>query len=60
VKLKINVSGARVHDVGYRVFLLEAAEDLRLKGFSAQNDLEEGLQTVLVHLEGKGCRSRNF
>ncbi len=48
VKLTLKISGAKVHDVGYRAFLLEAAEDLRMRGFFAQNRVEEGLQTVIA------------
>jgi len=37
VKKKIVIKGDRVQDVGYRLFLLDAAEDLGLKGFQARN-----------------------
>jgi acylphosphatase len=37
VKKKIVIKGAKVQYVGYRLFLLDAAEDLGLKGFQARN-----------------------
>jgi len=52
VKLTLKISGTKVHDVGYRAFLLEAAEDLRMRGFFAQNTVEDGMQAVIVYLEG--------
>ena len=60
MKLTLKISGAKVHDVGYRAFLLEAAEDLRMRGFFAQNTLEEGLQAVIVYLEGNEASLEKF
>ncbi|MGB9717750.1 MAG: acylphosphatase [Thermoproteota archaeon] len=37
LKRRIVIRGERVQDVGYRLFLLEAAESLGLKGFQARN-----------------------
>ncbi len=52
MKLKIKITGPLVHDVGYRAFLLEMAEDLELMGFSARNMLEDDEQLVLALAEG--------
>ncbi|MBN1324562.1 MAG: acylphosphatase [Methanotrichaceae archaeon] len=52
MKLKIRVIGPLVHDIGYRAFLLEMAEDLDLIGFSARNMLEDDEQLVLGLAEG--------
>ena len=60
MKLTLKISGAKVHDVGYRAFLLEAAEDLRMRGFFAQNTVEEGLQAVIVYLEGNEASMEKF
>jgi acylphosphatase len=60
VKLTLKISGAKVHDVGYRAFLLEAAEDLKMRGFFAQNTVEEGLQAVIVYLEGNEASMEKF
>jgi acylphosphatase len=53
MKLNLKISGAEVHDVGYRAFLLEAAEDLGLSGFQARNITEDARQAVAVLLEGQ-------
>lgn len=37
VKKKVVIKGEKVQDVGYRLFLLEAAESIGLKGFQARN-----------------------
>ena len=60
MKLTLKISGTKVHDVGYRAFLLEAAEDLRMRGFFAQNTVEEGLQAVIVYLEGNEASLEKF
>ncbi|HNX10210.1 MAG TPA: acylphosphatase, partial [Methanothrix sp.] len=52
MKLKLKISGSKVHDVGYRAFLLEAAEDLGLTGFYARNMTEDSLPVVIACLEG--------
>jgi acylphosphatase len=60
VKLTLKISGTKVHDVGYRAFLLETAEDLRLRGFFAQNTVENGMQAVIVYLEGNEASMEKF
>jgi acylphosphatase len=52
VKLTLKISGPKVHDVGYRAFLLDSAEDLGLQGFHARNTVEEGMQVVVAYLDG--------
>ncbi len=37
MKRRILIKGDRVRDVGYRLFLLEVAEQLGLRGFQARN-----------------------
>lgn len=60
MKLTLKISGTKVHDVGYRAFLLETAEDLRLRGFFAQNTVENGMQAVIVYLEGNEASMEKF
>jgi len=60
MKLKITISGPRVHDVGYRVYLLTAAMNLALPGFSALNWTENGKQQVIALVEGDGPRIAAF
>ena len=52
MKLAIRITGSKVQDVGYRVFLLDRALALDLAGFSARNKIENGLQILLAFAEG--------
>jgi len=52
MKLAIRITGSKVHDVGYRVFLLDRALALDLAGFSARNKVEAGRQILLAFAEG--------
>jgi acylphosphatase/gamma-glutamylcyclotransferase (GGCT)/AIG2-like uncharacterized protein YtfP len=60
LKLNLRITGAAVHDVGYRAFLLEAAEDLGLAGFQARNITEEGMQAVTSLLEAEQDQLAEF
>lgn len=60
MKLNLRITGAAVHDVGYRAFLLEAAEDLGLAGFQARNITEEGMQAVTAILEAEQDQLAEF
>jgi acylphosphatase len=52
VKLKISITGPRVHDVGYRYFLMSNAIDLSLEGFHARNRDRVEAQEVIAIVEG--------
>jgi acylphosphatase len=52
MKLKIVIHGPKVHNVGYRYFLLNEADNLGLKGFSARNMKANGQQIVQILVEG--------
>jgi len=52
MKLKIKIMGPKVHDVGYRYFLMSNAIDLGLKGFHARNRLSGEVQEVIALVEG--------
>ena len=60
MKLKIKNVGSKVHDVGYRVFLLKHAMNLDLPGFSACNWEENGQQEVIALVEGDEARVTAF
>lgn len=61
MELKITITGPKVHDVGYRVFLLKHAMNLALPGLSTYNWEEmEGQQQVIVLLEGYEARIKAF
>ena len=52
MKLKIKITGPKVHDVGYRYFLMSNAIDLGLKGFHARNRTSGEVQEVIALVEG--------
>ena len=52
MKLQARILGRKVHEVGYRAFLLHKAMELGCHQFSAYNRFEEGLQTVVALIEG--------
>ncbi len=52
MKLKIQIFGPRVHDVGYRPWLTDAAIDAGLHGFYASNRTDDKIQSILVLAEG--------
>ncbi|HPT18943.1 MAG TPA: acylphosphatase [Methanothrix sp.] len=60
MKLKVKISGTRVHEVGYRVFLLKHAMNLALPGLSTYNWEEGGQQEVIALLEGDEARISAF
>jgi acylphosphatase len=60
MKLKAKISGTRVHDVGYRVFLLKNAMNLALPGLSTYNWEEDGRQEVIALVEGDEARVASF
>ncbi|OPY50096.1 MAG: hypothetical protein A4E48_02017 [Methanosaeta sp. PtaU1.Bin060] len=52
MKLKVKIVGSKVHEVGYRVFLLKHAMNLALPGLSTYNWEENGQQEVIALVEG--------
>ena len=60
MKLKVKITGPKVHDVGYRVFLLRHAMNLALPGLSTYNWEEDGQQEVVALVEGDGARITAF
>lgn len=60
MKLKALIRGQKVHGVGYRNHLLAEADSLRMKGFSARNLRENGLQLVEVLFEGDEMEVSSF
>jgi acylphosphatase len=60
MKLKITIAGPKVHDVGYRVFLLKHAMNTALPGLSTYNWEESGQQEVIALVEGDEARIEAF
>jgi acylphosphatase len=52
MKLKVKITGPKVHDVGYRYFLMSNAIDMGLKGFHARNRTGEKETEVIALVEG--------
>jgi len=52
MKLKVKITGPKVHDVGYRYFLMTVAIDQGLKGFNARNKMSGTDQEVIALVEG--------
>ncbi len=52
MKIKIKITGSKVHDVGYRYFLMSNAIDLGLRGFHARNRMNGKEPEVVVLIEG--------
>ena len=60
MKLKIKITGNKVHDVGYRVFLMKHAMNLGLPGLTTYNWEENGQQEVIVLVRGDEERIAAF
>lgn len=60
MKLKIKIVGPKVHDVGYRVFLLKHAMNMALPGLSIYNWDEDSHQEVIVLVDGDEARIKAF
>ena len=60
MKLRITITGPKVHDVGYRPYLTELAMRLALRGFEVYNEEENGLQIVIALAEGDEKRVIRF
>lgn len=60
MKQKIKITGPRVHDVGFRLFLLEEALNIDIEKFNAYNKSEEGAQVVVILLEGDETQLAEF
>ena len=52
MKLKIKITGPKVHDVGYRYFLMSMAMSNRIRMFEAHNIESNEGDEVLVFLDG--------
>ncbi len=60
VKKRILIKGGKVHNVGYRPFLMGRAQELKIPNFHAKNIKENGKQVVDVRVGGEGGRIDKF
>lgn len=58
-RAKITITGEKVHEIGYRVFLLTNALNFGLTNFNAYNAQAEGKQAVIVLVGGDGKEAIN-
>ncbi len=50
---RISIEGKKVHQVGYRPFLLAKAMRLNIPNFDAENVEENGKQKILISMIGE-------
>lgn len=60
MKLKVKITGAKVHDVGYRYFLMSMAMANRIRMFEAHNTESFEGEEVLVFADGSEEAIENF
>ncbi len=60
MKKKITIKGKKVHDVGYRLFLMDTAEDFEIENFDAKNLKEDGKEVVTVKIESSEENVNSF
>jgi acylphosphatase len=60
MKLKAKIRGERVHEIGYRTFLMAEVLGLGIQRFFAQNRKENGEQTIIVLVEGEEIQIAAF
>lgn len=60
MKIKTKIVGNKVHDVGYRVFLLRKALEFGVERFNAYNTKENGVQVLISFLDGDNDQILTF
>lgn len=60
MRQKIVIAGPKVHDVGYRVFLLNEALKLDFEKFNAVNEIKDSNQIIEVLLDGEKSQLNQF
>lgn len=60
MKIKITIIGSKVHDVGYRPYLIAMADEFELDGLGVRNTEVEGKQAVRIKAEGDEECVREF
>jgi len=60
MKIKTKIIGNKVHNVGYRVFLLRKALELGMERFNAYNTKENGVQVLVSFMDGDSDQISTF
>lgn len=51
MKAKISVAGSKVHDIGYRPFLIELANEFGIEKFEVHARVVEGKQVIIAKVD---------
>jgi len=60
MKKRIILKGKKVHNVGYRLFLMDAAEDFGIENFDVKNLKENDKEIVSIRIESSDENVNNF
>jgi len=60
MKIKFTIKGNKVHDVGYRVFLVNKALSVGVVNFLSFNTFIEGIQVVIAIIEANNKNIEDF
>jgi acylphosphatase len=60
MKTKVKIVGLRVHDVGYRPFLIALADEFAIQKFEVHNSVAEGRQLVIAKIEADDDQFQAF
>jgi len=60
LKLRVTVMGKRVHEVGYRLFLLEKADELSINRMEVSNRIQDGKEIVLILIDDEPEKVEEF
>jgi len=60
MKYKITIEGQKVHDVGYRPFLISLANDFDIQRFAVKNAVVEDKQVVIAKIEAEEAQFNEF
>ncbi|ODS36881.1 MAG: hypothetical protein A7316_02250 [Candidatus Altiarchaeales archaeon WOR_SM1_86-2] len=60
VKKRISIKGEKIHDVGYRLLLMNLAADLGIENFNAKNVKKDGKEAVEVLIDASGENVSKF
>ena len=60
MKYKITIEGQKVHDVGYRPFLISLADGFDIQRFAVKNAVVEDEQVVIAKIEAEETQFSEF
>jgi len=60
MKKNIVIKGNKVHNIGYRLFLMETADELGIENFYVKNIKEDGKEGVFILVESKETKVEEF